>query len=343
MTLARWSEDRAWDWYRGQPWIVGCNFTPSTAGNQLEMWQKETFDAETIRRELGWAGGLGFNTARVYLHDLVWGADPEGLKARMDLLLDAAAHAGIHPVFTIFDDCWNRDFRLGRQPEPRPGVHNSVWVQSPGSGAVTDPSKWGRLEEYIRDIVGSFRSDERILMWDLYNEPGNNDLKEASLGLVKAVFGWARGAAPSQPLTVGVWFDNAALNGCQLAESDVVTFHNYNDAANLEAQIKQLKGYGRPLVCTEYMARPRGSRFETHLPVFKREGVGCINWGFVSGRTQTIYPWGSQPGSPEPDPWFHDILRADGTPFDAAETDLIRKMTGKDRATARSRQARRIP
>ena len=329
---ARWSEKRAWGWYRGQPWIVGCNFTPSTAGNQIEMWQRESFDIETIRRELGWAGDLGFNTARVYLHDLVWGADPDGLKERMDLFLDSATRVGIRPVFVIFDDCWNKEFSLSKQPEPRPGVHNSVWVQSPGSRVVTDPTGWGQLEEYVKDILDSFGSDERILMWDLYNEPGNNKLEEASLGLVKSVFSWAREAGPSQPLSVGVWFDNAALNEYQLGASDVITFHNYNDAANLEAQIKHLSGYGRPLICTEYIARTRGSRFETHLPLFKREGVGCINWGFVNGRTQTIYPWGSPEGSPEPKPWFHDLLRGDGTPFNVGETSFIRDIIRRSRS-----------
>ena len=86
----RWSMKRAWAWYDGQPWIVGCNFIPSTAGNQLEMWQADSFDIGTIKRELGWAGELGFNTVRVYLHDLVWQADPEGLKERMELFLDSA-------------------------------------------------------------------------------------------------------------------------------------------------------------------------------------------------------------------------------------------------------------
>jgi len=329
----RWSRKKAWEWYNEQPWIVGCNFTPSTAGNQIEMWQKETFNIETIRRELGWASDLGFNTARVYLHDLIWEADPDGMKERMNILLDSAARAGVRPVFVFFDDCWNTEFSMGKQPEPRPGVHNSVWVQSPGSRMVTDPTSWGRLKEYVGDILGSFGSDERILMWDLYNEPGNNKLGEASLGLLRSVFDWAREAGPSQPLSVGVWFDNAALNEFQLGASDVVTFHNYNDAANLEDQIKRLSGYGRPLICTEYMARTRGSRFETHLPIFKREHVGCINWGFVSGRTQTIYPWGSTEGSPEPQPWFHDVLRRDGTPFDAGEVSFIKDIIGRNRSS----------
>jgi len=326
----RWSSKKAWGWYTAQPWIVGCNFIPSTAGNQMEMWQEESFDIETIGRELGWAGDLGFNTVRVYIHDLVWQADPEGLRERVDLFLDSAARNGIRPIFVFFDDCWNQKQSLGRQPAPRPGVHNSIWVQSPGSRVVRDPSGWGRLSDYVRDVVGHFRSDERVLLWDLYNEPGNNNLGEASLGLLREAFRWAREAEPTQPLSVGVWFDNQALNEFQLGASDVVTFHNYHDAENLVEQIRALEGYERPLICTEYMARSRGSRFVTHLPIFKRERVGCVNWGLVSGRTQTIYPWGSKEGSSEPKEWFHDILKGDGTPFDAEEVALIKRIIGGD-------------
>src|SRR5262249_45516637 len=142
------------------------------------------------------------------------------------------------------------------------------------------------------------------------------------------VFRWARAAGPSQPLTAGVWFNNKVLNDYQLAESDVTTFHNYNKADSLRDEIRRLKQLGRPVVCTEFMARTRDSRFATHLPVFKEERVGCYCWGLVSGKTQTIYPWGSKKGAPEPKLWFHDIFRADGTPFDAKEVAAIKEITG---------------
>ena len=88
-----------------------------------------------------------------------------------------------------------------------------------------------------------------------------------------------------------------------------------------------LKKLGRPLVCTEYMARTQNSRFATHLPIFKEENVGCYNWGLVSGKTQTIFPWGSPKGAAEPKLWFHDIFHKDGRPYDEAEVALIRKLT----------------
>lgn len=326
MTINRWSKRKANAWYAAYPWLVGCNFIPSTAINQLEMWQADTFDLATIGRELSWAADLGFNTARVYLHDLLWEQDSAGFRARIDAFLQVTIRLGIFPMFVLFDDCWNDQFHLGKQPDPVPGVHNSGWVRGPGSAVVTNPQAWGRLEAYVKGVVSAFARDERILAWDIYNEPGNNNMGEQSLSLLQAAFGWTRAANPIQPLTAGVWFDHGALNAYQLEASDVITFHNYRDAANLDAEIDRLKAHGRPLICTEYMSRPNHSTFQACLPVFKRRNVGCMNWGLVSGKTQTIYPWGSPQGAPEPPVWFHDVFRADGSPYIAEEVEWIKRL-----------------
>jgi hypothetical protein len=338
-TISRWSTEKANDWYIRQPWLVGCNFIPSNAINQLEMWQAETFDPAILDRELGWAADIGFNTVRTFLHDLAWDADPSGFKQRISQFLDIAARHGVRPMLVIFDDCWNSDPKIGPQPAPRPGVHNSGWVQSPGI-AVTNqgPSAWRQLEAYVKDILGSFAGDERILLWDLYNEPGNSNNKDKSLPLVEAVFDWAREVNPSQPLTVGVWFDNEVLNEFQLAASDVITFHHYWEPEKLEREIRKLKAYGRPVICTEWMARTSGSLVNTNLPVFASENVGCFNWGLVAGKTNTIYQWKElnpiqQPIDLEIGPkiWFHDLLCADGTPYDQTEIEIFKKLTGVHR------------
>jgi hypothetical protein len=209
-------------------------------------------------------------------------------------------------------------------------------VQSPGVAIANQgASAWGELEAYVKDVVGSFANDDRIMLWDLDNEPGNSSNGEKSLPLVKTVFAWARAANPSQPLTVGVWFDNTSLNEFQLSASDVITFHHYWETEKLEREITRLKAYGRPVICTEWMARTTGSLVKTHLPVFARENVGCINWGLVAGKTNTIYQWKElnsvnaaidlQVG---PQVWFHDLLCADGTPYDQSEIEIFRKLTG---------------
>lgn len=323
--MNRWTPEKANQWYARQPWLVGCNFIPSTAINQLDMWQAETFDPETIERELDWAARLRFNTLRVYLHDLLWEADAAGFKGRLNRFLDMTKARGIRPFFVFFDDCWNASPQIGEQPDPIPGVHNSGWVQSPGRANVCDLATYPRLQRYVQDILETYRDDERVLMWDLYNEPNGSDQDMTTLPLLHKVFEWAREINPSQPLTVGIWRGNETFNPIQLDNSDIITFHNYHDAENLAAQIAELKQLGRPLICTEWLRRP-DSLVQTCLPVFKREHVGCCNWGLVSGKTQTIYPWGSEKGAPEPTPWFHDLLHKDGTPYDADEVDLFRKL-----------------
>lgn len=334
---SRWSIEKANQWYAPQPWLTGCNFIPSNAINQLEMWQAETFDPATIDRELGWASNIGFNTVRTFLHDLAWESDPQGFKQRIDCFLEIAARHGIRPMLVFFDDCWNRHAAIGAQPAPRPGIHNSGWLQSPGLDIVhASPSTWDRLESYVVDILTTFAQDERILLWDLYNEPGNSNSGEKSLPLLKAVFEWARAVNPSQPLTAGIWFDNKELNRFQLAASDIITFHNYHTAEQLEREIANLELYGRPIICTEWMARTCGSLVGTNLPVFATHKVGCINWGLVAGKTNTIFAWqdvnhpmnrvdiSSVDECSEPKVWFHDLFRPDGTPYDQAEIEVFK-------------------
>ncbi|MDE3144794.1 MAG: 1,4-beta-xylanase [Bacteroidota bacterium] len=323
-----WSAEKANNWYKQQGWLVGSDFLPSTAINQLEMWQAETFDTATINRELGWAENLGMNTMRVFLHDLVWKNDAKGFKQRINTFLSIASKHHIKPLFVFFDDCWNEEPKYGKQPEPKVGVHNSGWMRSPARSIHNDSTQWNYLEDYVKDVLTTFKNDKRILLWDLYNEPANSDYGLTSLPLLEKIFQWAWAVRPSQPLTAGVWFETyPSVNKYQLDHSDVISFHNYGDTNSLKKAIDTLQKIGRPIVCTEYMARRNNSLFITHLPIFKRNNVAAINWGFVSGKSNTIFPWGSKEGSPEPKIWFHDIFRKDGTPFDENETDFIKQIT----------------
>jgi endo-1,4-beta-mannosidase len=239
---AIWSKEKANDWYQQQKWLVGADFLPSTAINQLEMWQAETFDLITIDRELGWAAAIGMNVMRVYLHDLAWKTDSKGFISRMNQFLEIAAKHKIKILFTIFDDCWNPDPVPGKQPEPKIGVHNSGWVRSPDKTTHNDSTKWKQLEIYVKDILTTFKDDKRVLMWDLYNEPANSGYGMSSFGLLKNVFGWAWSVRPSQPLTAGVWFrDFPPINIYQLDHSDVITFHNYDDTVSMKLSIDSLQ------------------------------------------------------------------------------------------------------
>jgi hypothetical protein len=325
-----WSTEKANAWYSQQPWLVGCNFIPSSAINELEMWQGDSFDSAGIGRELGWAHGIGMNAVRVFLHYIPWKMDPIGFKKRIDTYLSLAGRNQIKTIFVLFDDCWNNDPQPGKQPDPKPGIHNSGWMQCPGKKMHDDPSSWSSLGDYEKDILSTYKKDDRVLLWDLYNEPGNSNYNETTLPLLKKVFEWAWQVRPDQPLTSGVWYNNQEFNTYQLSHSDIISFHNYNKPDDLEKQIMDLKKYNRPLVCTEYMARPRGSLFQTQLPVFKKYGVAAINWGLVSGKTNTIYQWDTPvPDGSEPKIWFHDIFRKDGTPYDEKEVQFIKQITAR--------------
>ncbi|HYX05494.1 MAG TPA: cellulase family glycosylhydrolase [Bacteroidales bacterium] len=352
----RWSRNKAQNWYQNHSWILGCNYTPRTAINPIEMWQKATFDPATIDQELGWAQGIGFNTIRVFLHYLVWVRDPVAYKKRIDRFLTIANGHHIKVMFVLWDDCWGKHPDLGPQPKPVPGIHNSGWMQNPGLKQRTEKALFPVFRAYVKDIVSSYSKDSRVLMWDLYNEVGNGKNPPiSSYDLLKLTVKTAREVNPSQPLTICVWNNSKpfrTLNRFALNNSDIITFHNYRPLKNVKKQVDSLKNNKRPLVCSEYMARPRGSTFKTILPYFKKEKIGAINWGLVNGKTQTIYPWSYPKGStnayynkwrqrvravypwqshltaPQPKVWFHDIFRKNGTPYDSTETNLIKKLAG---------------
>ena len=343
----RWSAQTANAWYAKQPWLVGSNYLPANAINELEMWQAETFSPERIDKELGWAQSLGMTTMRVFLHDLPWQQDRAGFEKRINTFLKIANKHHIKPLFVLFDSCWDPQPKLGLQRAPRPGVHNSGWVQSPGAAALEDESQYPRLRAYVEGVVGAFGKDKRVLGWDVWNEPDNrNDSSYADpknktdliLALLPHVFEWARSVHAKQPLTSGVWHGIPAdspdkippMAKIQLELSDVISFHSYDPPAEFSAEVKWLQQFGRPILCTEYMARPRGSTFQAILPVAKEFKVAAINWGFVAGKSQTYLPWDSWQTpyvDHQPAVWFHDIFEENGEPYKPDETAFIRQIT----------------
>jgi Cellulase (glycosyl hydrolase family 5) len=343
----RWSADRANRWYQAQGWLVGVNYITSNAINQLEMFQPGTYDPRRIDAELGVARSHGFNSVRVFLHDQLWAQDSRGFQSRLAQFVAIAASHGIKPLFVLFDSCWDPFPRPGRQRTPRPGLHNSGWVQSPGAEHVDDRRYRGILTDYVTGVLGQFRNDDRVLGWDLWNEPDNpareyrkverKDKQVLVADLLPQVFRWARSVDPSQPLTSGVWREDggepqggSAISDIQLDNADVITFHSYAEPAGFESRITQLAPLGRPIICTEYLARTRGNTVEGILPIAKRHNVGALNWGLVAGKTQTYFPWDSwdHPYTKPPKVWFADLLQPDGRPYQDSEIQTIRRLSG---------------
>lgn len=351
-----WTETQANLYYEKKGWVSGCNFIPSTAINQLEMWQKETFDLETIDRELGWAEDMGFNTMRVFLHHLVWENDRDGFFDRMNDYLSCSDRHGIKTLFVFLDDCWDEHAHIGKQREPIRGRHNSGWLKDPGalyygeagSGMDYQPDTLAveaLLKNYVQDVLKAFGDDERIYGWDLYNEPGGGQdpdrYYEKSFRLLKKIFCWAREINPSQPLTAGIWHTRLKeMNDWQIANSDIISYHTYECLEKHQHVVDTLKKYGRPVICTEYMARTENSTFQTIMPMLRKENVGAINWGLVAGKTNTIFSWktvNKPMDADEPELWFHDILHGDGSPYDKEEVEVIRDVNNCTRTGMNSK------
>ncbi|MBR99771.1 MAG: 1,4-beta-xylanase [Flavobacteriaceae bacterium] len=350
----RWSEEKAWEWKEENGWMVGTNFNPSTSVNQLEFWQEETFDIETIKRELKWSAELGMNLHRVYLHNLLWDQDSLGLLKRMENYLKIADSNDIKTLFVLLDDCWHPLPKPGKQPDPIPFVHNSQWVQAPGAYILGDSLRHIEVKNYIKGVVTHFADDQRVIGWDLYNEPGNLnagvpgydefEVKENkdiyTLSLLKKAFKWVREVNPSQPITTSVWkadgkdknwskLDSLSdLSQFTILNSDIISFHTYGNIGEMKLRINQLKKYNRPILCTEYLARGQGSTFQAMLPLLKEEQVSAINWGFVAGKTNTLFPWSSweEEFDSLPKIWHHDIFLPDKTPYDQNEIDFLKEI-----------------
>ncbi|MCU4651438.1 cellulase family glycosylhydrolase [Roseibacterium sp. SDUM158016] len=359
--MSRWTEAEAQAWWAKRPWVCGFNYLPSTAVNFLEMWHRDSFDPATIERELGWAAAVGFNAFRINLHYLLWKHDRDGLIDRLDRVMGMAHRAGISTIPVPFDDCGfgGEEPVHGPQPDPVPGVHNSRAVASPGRARLADETEDAQVRAYLTDVLAQFREDPRVLLWDLYNEPGNRmifgregaaehlpDFTGRSLALLRDSFAIARTIGPAQPVTAGAWSTapvgsedpsyQTAADQFALDNSDVVTFHAYLSTPKVAAIIDTLAARRRPMLCTEWMARPVGSRIDDQLALFRARGVGCIQWGLVRGRSQTWLPWpqdlvAAHGGSTETGEWFHDLLDTDGTAYDPAEIAVLRAVTSGQR------------
>ena len=360
----RWTPAQAWSWYGDQPMLYGANYVMTYAVSPTEMWQADTstpgantFDLAAIENELDIARDTGHNTLRTTLSYEVWRADRTGFMNRLEQFINASDERGIRPSFIFWDDVnhtaqqWvtTREPYLGVQEDPVPGVHNSQWtgtgrmavLNNPGNWELppTDPSSGSGVRDYVQDVVGAYANDERVLMWNIYNEPGNGSLSSA---LIRASAEWARELNPIQPLSFDVW--GGSPDGVAWAESDVISYHNYSGPQSTMTGVQNmLNNSGRPVFITEWMARTFGSTIPDIFPELMDRGVASYNWGLVNGDQQTHWPWGSpaQTETTEPPLWFHDLYRRDGTPYIESEIKMLQHYRMLD-TLHRSADSRRV-
>ena len=337
--MERWTCESVNQWWQKQEWPVGVNYVASDAVNDIEMWMDSTFNAPLIEKELKIAAGLHLNSVRVFLSYAVWYNEKERFLGNFETFLRIADSCGIRVMPILFDDCafdFGSEPVYGPQPEPVYGVHNSRWVPSPGFAVQDDPSETASCEAYVRAVIGSHRDDSRILVWDLYNEPGNTGRGDKALPLLQNAFRWARDCKPAQPLTAGIWaYNGNNVEKFCLDESDILSMHTYCPIERTLELLAMLEAQNRPVLVTEWLHRPAGNTIENHLPVFAERKIGAWQWGMIQGRTQTNLSWKTMNGGmPEPEPalWQHDLLFPDGTPYRPEELELIATLADKCRS-----------
>ncbi|MBR3222995.1 MAG: cellulase family glycosylhydrolase [Kiritimatiellae bacterium] len=374
-----WTKEQAWKWYRAQPWMRGCNYMPASAANRVDQWQElgseERF--KEVERELALAESIGFNTLRIIIEEqgfAVWYAEHDGFMERFERYLQIMERHKMRAIVVLGNDC-SRPKEIWSFPKtgPQPcdwGYHGGRKRSQHGSfpGAVgytcmDDPGLRERFFAMCEEVMTKYRADQRIVFWDLWNEPGSgNRRKPEHVALVRRIFDLAWKINPVHPLAADVWTGHYGMshddvNNPQVlagAMSDIISYHCYDD---YEAQVRLLsklrRFYGRPLVNTEWLARIKHNDVFTAYPLYYVEGVGCTCWGFVAGKYQTYEPWegmwneiekGSEIGkSYDMTKWFHDLYRPSLRPYDPKEIELIKrfnKMADEDftHADARTRQ-----
>ena len=347
-----WSPEKANEWFKKQPYRAGVNYVPSYAINSIEFWQNESFNIDVIEKELALMSSVGFNAVRIFLSDIVWKYQEREAMKNLESFLRAADKYGIGSMIVFFTNGGKLGAKLGKQPEPA-GLHNSGWFKTPDMDIFRDKSKWGYLERYVKVVVSKYADDPRVICWDVYNEPGGimskhivgateglskddiQILENLCVDFLKESAKWARECNPSQPITFGVYRPDddrigMILNKIQYSESDVISYHSYSPLLSQIQQVKKLKKYGRPIMCTEWMGRNHGSTFMPILGYLKDNNVWSFSFGLVAGKIEAYLPWpnsiklGDDSGI-----WFHDIFYPDHTPYCPEEVEYIKRILGK--------------
>lgn len=349
--MERWSKERAWEWYNAHPWIRGCNYMCADCVNRVDQWQSLHFEEylKTTEEELKVMKELGFNSVRLILEYVVWKEEHDSFLERFDRYIELCHKYGISCMIVLANDCMPPKTELWKMPYIGEqhydwGYHGGRKHSQHGGHSCPAPHYYLDDEEsrkdyfkMVEEIVTMYKDDERILMWDLFNEPGNSNRRDITMPNLKAMFEVVRKINPSQPLTVAAWWCgedrrfNNELDQFALENSDIISYHNYGRYEEHIQVIKYLKSLGRPIVNSEWLARCTDNTVFDNFPLFYLENIGSYNWGFVAGKYQTYEPYEAHWNWYRDDKnapidftkWFHDLYRPSLRPYDPRETELI--------------------
>ncbi len=353
----KWSKEKAWEWYSKLPWLRGCNFIGSDCANRRDMWQSYQSEEHlaTADWELALAKETGFNTVRVIVDFDVWYQEPDSFMEIFERYMQLFHKHGQYVMvcLTAEAEMPNGEYE-DFQPKPLGEQEYALGYHQGRSPEVLErnlhhPKRYHPLEspvlrdkflQMVRSIVGKYREDERIVCWNLYNEPGIT-LGDRAMPLLKTMFEEARALGPVQPLTVELWtgYNKKGEIGTEvqkyaLEQSDVISFHCYLPLPEMCRQIAYLKRYERPILCTEWLNRIQNSPVEDIFPLFQLERIGCWCWGFVVGKTQTNEPWygmfapylRGEDSDIDLTRWMHDLYCPSLLPYDPREIKLIKEV-----------------
>ena len=366
-----WTKEQAWEWYNAQPWIRGCNYMPASAANRYDMWQVWDCERrfEEMERELALAESIGFNAVRIIIAEdngfAVWCEDHDGYMRNLERFLALCGKHKIRAIMCLGNDC-SRPKPLWSVPKPGPqpydiGYHGGRKQSQHGSfpgmiGYISadDPELRPKFFKMCGEVMEKYKDDDRVLFWNIWNEPGNNGRGKVSAPLVKEMFELAWKIGVKQPCAADVWNGKLEPNletaeGVAAAWSDIISFHCYSPLPSQIAYVKQLKEkFGRPMLNTEWLARIRGCDVQDCYPYFAQENIGCTCWGFVAGKYQTYEPWEGMWRRVEKGyrgykmtKWFHDLFRPSLRPYDPEEIDVIKNVNAQMDAEREGKSLRR--
>ena len=347
----KWSKEKANEWYKKQGWLRGCNFIGSDCTNRLDMWQSYKSEEKlvTADKELALCDKIGFNTVRLWMNFDVYYKEKNSY---MDILekyisLCDKHHQKVMIVLAYEEDLPRGEVFVAKEMGEQKYALGEHQGRIPLEKEEIEKTPYHYLEykelhdifiEMVKNIVSKYANDERVLCWNIFNEPGIM-IGERNIPLLKELFEVVRSYNPIQPLCADIWrgLNEGKIKSAeeQLAYdlSDVISFHSYLPYSLLVEELHYHLKDGRPVLLTEWLHRINHNNIFEIYPLLYLNNVANYCWGFVVGKTQTHEPWPHMWDEYyngiitdfDFTKWQHDLFRPNLRPYDPREIKVLEK------------------